>query len=183
MFCVNAGVGLDAATVTWVEDHPRAKRRLRQASFALGAARAGRRSVKIAPQLDVTIGAGAAIRVAALIAACGAPYAFAGSRPVDLLPNAHHDGPLEWMALLDTTPRQAVQIVARALQGAAHMAHPLVVGGLTTDAIRIEARSLVAVQTDGEPLGAARHVEITRGPALHVLSPSAGLRLQVARTL
>lgn len=180
IFCINAGVGVDAATVTWVEEHPYAKRRLRQVSFALGAAGPGRRSVQSAPQLDVTIGDASALRVAALIAACGAPYAFAGSRPFDLLPNVHHDGPLEWMALLEGTSRRAVEVVARAMQGASHMANSQVIGGLTSEAIHIDALSPVPVQTDGEPLGLATRITIARGPTLRVVSPSVTLPLVAA---
>ncbi len=50
VFAVNAGIGLDAATVEWIEARPRTKRRLRQAGFVLGAAIAAGRSSR-APHL------------------------------------------------------------------------------------------------------------------------------------
>ena len=92
IFTINAGVGIDAATVEWIEARPRTKRRLRHAGFALGAA------VAAAP-----LRAGAAparerrrrarpVEAAAVLAACGSPYTYLGPRPLDLVPGAAFDG-------------------------------------------------------------------------------------------
>ena len=59
VFAVNAGVGLDAATVEWIEARPRTKRRLRQAGFVLGAAIAAARSGR-APRLRASADGGRA---------------------------------------------------------------------------------------------------------------------------
>ena len=116
VFCVNAGIGLDAATVAWVERHPNLKRRLRQAAFALATAGAGVRALRRGPALTVQRGAGTeGIRVHSLIAACGAPYAYLGPQPLNLLPHVAWDGRLEWIGLTDRSLLRVLRLIVLGL--------------------------------------------------------------------
>jgi diacylglycerol kinase family enzyme len=167
VFCVNAGVGLDAETVHLVEAHQGLKRALGQAGFVLAAARSfGHRS-----RLIATVDDGDEIELATLVAACGAPYAYLGRRRFDLVPGAAFDGRLEWLGLRRARPHEVAMIVGRALDGARHLGHPALAHGLASRAIEIRAEPPVAVQSDGEPLGRHTVISIRPGPRIHTLTP------------
>jgi diacylglycerol kinase family enzyme len=169
VFCVNAGVGLDAETVHLVEAHQGLKRTLGQAGFVLAAARSfGRRS-----NLRATVDDGGEMELATLVAACGAPYAYLGRRRFDLVPGAAFDGNLEWLGLRRARAHEVAMIVARALDGARHLDHPALAHGWARRAIAIRSEPPVAVQADGEPLGRHTEIEIRPGPGILALAPSA----------
>ena len=172
VFCVNAGIGFDAATVSWVERHPNIKHRLRQGAFAVASFGPGWRALHSGPALTVHhSNAGTGIRAHSLVAACGAPYAYLGPQPLNLLPHAAWDGRLEWVALTDRSPLRAVRLLVRSLTGGGHLAGPGVVGGTTFTPLRIHAQTPFPVQVDGDPFGEFTEVTIAPGGRLRVLSP------------
>ena len=172
VFCVNAGIGLDAATVAWVERHPQIKRRLRQGAFALASLGPGWHALRSGPTLtvhhsDATEG----ILVHSLIAACGAPYAYLGPQPLNLLPHVAWDGRLEWVGLTDRSPIRAIRMVLRGLTNAGHLAGPGVVGGTTRAPLRITAAAPFPVQVDGDPFGEVTEITLAPGGRLRVFAP------------
>lgn len=171
VFAVNAGMGLDAATVEWIEARPRAKRRLRQAGFVLGLAVAVGRS-RGSPHLHVSADGAPAVAGTTVLLACGTPYAYLGARPLDLVPGAAFDGRVAWIELLRTRPDEVVRLVVRAIRG-----RELPVGGRALAAGRV-ARELVVradgpvpVQADGEPLGRHEELRVSPGPVLRAVDP------------
>lgn len=169
-FLINAGVGLDAETVAWIEVRRRLKRHGRQAGFAAGAALAGlpRRG---RPGLRVSSDDGPAQEARALFAACGSPYTYLGSRPLDLAPGAAFDGGLGWLAATRLRPHELGALFARALAGADLRGHPALRHGVARGVLVVSADAPVAVQADGEPLGLHTEIALTRGPVLRLLDP------------
>lgn len=171
VFAINAGLGIDAATVEWIEARPRAKRRLRQAGFALGvavaAARAGR-----APRLRVEATGIDPVEAVAVLVACGTPYTYLGRRPLDLVPGAGFDGRLAWIALTRMRPHELAGLMLRAARGRElPLGGPALVGGSAGDGIVVWSDRPAPVQADGEPLGHHREARITPGPRLLVIDP------------
>jgi len=172
VFCVNAGIGLDAATVAWVERHPNLKRRLRQAAFAFASAGAGARALRHGPALTVQQGRGTeGIHVHSLIAACGAPYAYFGPQPLNLLPHVAWDGRLEWIALTDRSVVRVLRLIVLGLTNAEHLAGPGLVGGTTADSLRVTADRPFPVQVDGDPFGEVSDITLSPGGRLRVYAP------------
>lgn len=171
VFVMNAGVGVDAETVHWVEGHPGLKRRLRQASFILGASRVGVRYARRPPAIDVSVDDEPPLRVAALVATCGSPYTFLGPRPIDLVPGAHFDGPVAWRALTHASISGLSSVLARTVLGQGPREHGALVGGIARRSLVLHATPPTAVQADGEPLGWHPRVTIRPGPLLRVLLP------------
>jgi diacylglycerol kinase family enzyme len=174
-FVMNAGVGVDAEVVHWVEGHPGLKRRLRQMSFVLGAGRVGTRYARHPPELRVSVDGEAPLQVAALVATCGRPYTFLGSRPIDLVPGASFDGTIAWRALVSGGFGDVARVLLASVGGHAERERSTLVGGVAHEGIVIEATPPTGVQADGEPLGWHPRVEITPGPALRVLLPRSPL--------
>lgn len=170
--CVNAGVGIDAATVQWVEDHPVTKRRLRQAAFAAAAVGPGARALVTGPTLYVSVEGTPAVRCSSLLVACGRPYAYVQGTPMDVLPRADWGGRLEWAGVRPGAPAAAVRAVLAGVRGRGPASAPGVLGGLTEGVIRVDANRVVAVQADGEPLGWAYQVDIAPGDTLRVVVPA-----------
>jgi len=171
VFVVNAGVGLDAATVEWIEARPRAKRRLRQAGFALAAAIAFARAHGV-PRLRVTIDDGDPVDCAALLTACGTPYTYLGARPLDLAPGASFDGGLAWVGVKRVRPGELSRLMVRAARGRSlPIGGPALTGGMVARAVAARADGPVPVQADGEPLGRHEQVRITPGPVLRAVAP------------
>lgn len=172
VMCVNAGIGVDAATVRWVEENPHLKHRFKQGAFAAAAVGPGARAFLGRPRLLVSMDDHPPVPVASFLAACGRPYTFVGARRLDLLPRADWDGTLEWLGIARGNPLGAGRAVVGALRGGAHLAAPLVMGGTTRGHVRVESRNPVDVQADGEALGTARAVTIRPGPVLRALVPA-----------
>ncbi len=175
VFTINCGGGLDAATVEWIEARPRAKRRLRHAGFALGAAVAAVRSRRV-PRLSVEVEDGTRVPEAvAVLVACGTPYTYLGARPLDLAPGAAFDGRLAWVALTRTRPHELGRIAVRAVRGRdLSLDGPALRGGRAPAGLVVRSPEPAPVQADGEPLGRHREVRVAPGPALRVLDPLAG---------
>ena len=169
VFCVNAGVGLDAETVHLVEAHQGLKRTLGQAGFILAAAKSFGRRARLATRVD----GGEEMELATVVAACGAPYAYLGRRRLDLVPDAAFDGELEWLGLRRARPHEVAVIAARALDGGRHLEHPALAHGFARDSIEIHSEPEAAVQSDGEPLGRHADIAIRPGPEITTLAPPA----------
>jgi diacylglycerol kinase family enzyme len=172
VFCVNAGIGLDAATVAWVERHPGVKHRLRQGAFALASVGPGLRALRQGPPLTLHLDSGTdGIRVHSLIAACGAPYAYLGPQPLNILPHVAWDGRLEWVGLTNRSLVRVLRLVLLGLTNAEHLAGPGLVGGTTESPLRITADAPFPVQVDGDPFGEVSDITIAPGGRLRVYAP------------
>ena len=171
VFAINCGVGLDAATVEWIEARPRTKRRLRQAGFALGAAVAAVRSRRV-PHLAVEVNGVDGPGAVAVLVACGTPYTYLGRRPLDLVPGAAFDGRLAWVALTRARPHELARLAALALRGRElPLDGPALQGGRAPVGLVIRSPEPAPVQADGEALGRHREVRVTPGPVLRVIDP------------
>ena len=174
VFCVNAGIGIDAAAVAWVERHPNLKHRMRQAAFALAGMGPGVRALRHGAPLSVRRGVDHdGIRIHSLIAACGAPYAYLGPQPLNLLPHVAWDGSLEWVGLTNRSAARVLRLVLLGLTTAEHLAGPGLVGGTTQQTLHITADAPVPVQVDGDPFGDVTEVSLAPGGRLRVHVPSA----------
>ena len=171
IFAINAGVGIDAATVEWIEARPRTKRRLRHAGFAMGAVAATLR-VGREPHLRVSADGAPDLEAVAVLVACGTPYTYLGPRPLDLVPGAAFEGPLAWVALARVRPGEIGGLVLRAVRGQElPLDGPTLRGGAVVAALTVRADSPAPVQADGEVMGRHTEVRISPGPTLLVLDP------------
>lgn len=174
VFAVNAGVGLDAATVEWIEARPRTKRRLRQAGFVLGAGIAAVRTGR-APHLRTVVDGGEVLLARAVLTACGTPYTYLGRRPLELVPGAGFDGRMAWVGITRLHPVELAALGLRAVRG-----RDLPIGSATLAGGPIARELVIAsdvpapVQADGEPLGRHREVRVARGPVLRAIEPRPG---------
>jgi diacylglycerol kinase family enzyme len=173
VFCVNVGVGLDADAVQIVEARPWLKRRLRHLGFGAATVAAAVKAARHPAELVATVDHGPPVALTSLIAACGAPYAFLGPRPLDLVPGADFGDRLRWMGLRSSRLGPVAAAVGGALRGGRHLGRASIVDGWAAEEINIQSAHPVAVQADGEPLGWHTRVRITPGPHLRVLSPPA----------
>lgn len=177
-FLTNAGAGIDAATVEWVEARPRLKRRARRAGFALSAVIAAGRAAR-GPRLRVSHDGGPAIDAVTALVACGSPYTYLGPRALDLVPGAGYDGQLAWIALTRVRPLELSGLMVRALVGGApDVGRAPLHGGRLTGELRVTADRPVPVQADGEPLGHHREMRVTTGDTLTVVDPRGGTGLK-----
>lgn len=172
VFCINAGTGLDADTIHLVEARPWLKTRLRHLGVGGATVVAAVRAARQARTISVVIDGAAPQELATLLVACGAPYAYLGSRPLDLVPGAMFDGRLRWVGFRSSGFTQAARAVGGALRGGRHIGRETVIDGWATRAIVISSDRPVAVQADGEPLGWHTHVRMSPGPVLRVLVPA-----------
>ena len=171
VFAINAGVGIDAATVEWIEARPRTKRRLRRAGFALGAVAATLRAGR-EPHLWTSADGAPAFEAAAVLAACGSPYTYLGPRPLDLVPGAAFEGPLAWVALARVRPGEVGALLMRALAGRElPLDGPTLRGGAVSVDLVVRCERPAPVQADGEVLGRHHELRISRGPTLRALDP------------
>jgi diacylglycerol kinase family enzyme len=178
VFTINAGMGIDAATVEWIEARPRTKRRLRQAGFALGAliaaARAGR-----APRLRVSGEGITPVDAVAVLVACGTPYTYLGRRPLDLVPGAAFEGALAWVALTRMRPHELAGLMGRAARGRdLPLGGPALWGGGAAAEILVRSDAPSPVQADGEVLGRHTEMRVAPGPRLRVVDPRPGTGLK-----
>jgi diacylglycerol kinase family enzyme len=174
VFCVNAGLGIDAEVVHGVETRPRLKRRLGQAAYAAISVDALARAARRAPVLRVTVDARAPVVVRSLVVVCASPYAWLGPRPLDLVPGPAHEGRLAWLGLLRARPTEIVRLGVRIVRGGAHLDHPALVHGRAERSIAVDAEPPVLVQADGEPLGWHSEAWLGPGPTVIALRPAVG---------
>lgn len=169
VFCVNAGIGLDADAVHLVEARPWLKTRLRHAGFAGATLLAAIHAARHAPDLSVRVDRGDAQTMKSLIVACGAPYAYLGRRALDLAPDADFGDRLRWMGLRSARLTTVAGAVTGALRGGRHLSMRSVAAGWALDDVTAAAAAPAAVQADGEPLGWHTNVRMSHGPALRTL--------------
>ena len=171
VFVINAGMGLDAATVEWIESRPGLKRRLRWLGFALAAA-VVTTGTRRAPRLAAWADDGPQVDALAALVACGSPYTYTGPRPLDLVPGASFDGTLAWLGITRARPHELARLAALAALG-----RPLpvgrepLVGGPVARTLAVRAESPAWVQADGEVLGRHELLEVGPGPVLRILDP------------
>ncbi len=178
VFCVNAGVGLDAETIHRVEAHPWIKTRFRNAGVAVATLQTVHSTRN--EQVTVTADGNEPMAVTSLVVVCGSPYAFLGPRALDLAPEANFDGRLRWFGFPSVSWGALAGAFGGAIRGGRHIGRRDFVDGWATRSIIVEARRPVAVQADGEPLGWHTFVRITPGPTLRVLVPSTSMDAQPA---
>ena len=171
VFCVNVGVGIDADAVQIVEARPWLKRRLRHAGFGVATVAAAVRGARNPSSLVATVDGGDPMALTSLIAACAAPYAYFGPRPLDLVPGADFGDRLRWLGLRSSSLRPVAGVIGGALRGGRHLGQRMVIDGWAATEIRVESDHPTAVQADGEPLGWHTRIRITPGPHLRVLRP------------
>lgn len=168
-FCINAGFGIDAETVQIIESRPWIKRRFRHAGFGLvallGAFRASRPAGTVAT-ID-----GVEHAFASFMVVTGSPYAYVGSRPLDVAPGAQFDGRLRWVGINRHRPDVLASVVTGAIHAdGRHLRSRGVHNGWATS-ITIASERPIAFQSDGEALGSHREVTISVGPQLTVIAP------------
>jgi diacylglycerol kinase family enzyme len=169
--CLNAGVGMDADVVAEVERHPLAKRTFGQGAFAVAAARAFEHTARRGGVLSVRSDDGEPVTVHSISLAIGGPYAYLGAVPLDLVPGAHFDGHLHWLALSRGGRRDIARVAVGAFASARHVRDSAVVSGVAHEGLTISAAEPVAVQVDGEPLGEHREVRLAPAGLLRALCP------------
>ena len=180
VFAIYAGMGIDAATVEWIEARPRTKRRLRHAGFALGAVAAALRAGK-EPRLWSSADGGDALEGAAVLVACGRPYTYLGPRPLDLVPGAAFEGPLAWVSLARVRPGELSRLVLRAVRGRElPIGGSTLRGGVVAVDLVVRAERPAPVQADGEVLGRHADLRIAPGPTLRALDPRGATGLKSA---
>jgi len=172
VFMMNAGVGIDAETVHWVEGHTGLKRRLRQGSFILGAWRVGVRYARRPPRIDIAVDGADPVTAATVVATCGRPYTFLGTRPLDLVPGAAFDGAIAWRALTRASVNEIARVAISSAAGRDPGSDSALIGGVALRSLTMTADPVTAVQTDGEPLGWHSRIELRPGPSIRVLLPS-----------
>ena len=168
LMCFNAGIGIDADTVAWVEARQGVKRRLGHAAFAAGAVLESVRAARD-PHVIRIDGVDATFRSVAL--ALGSPYAWWGRRPLDLIPSAGLEGGLHWIGLRTTRVDRVAAVVLGALAGGRHTGLESVAGGMEEARLRLTSAQPVHAQVDGEPLGRHLAVEFRAGGPLRALTP------------
>ncbi|HJZ61363.1 MAG TPA: diacylglycerol kinase family protein [Miltoncostaeaceae bacterium] len=171
VFCVNAGIGLDAETVHLVEARPALKRALRQGGFALATVAATGRTARHPNRLAVSVDGEGPQWLVSLAAACGRPYAYLGRRPLDLVPGAGFDGTLAWTGLRTARATTVARVVGGALAGGRHIDSPAVAHGVAARSILVRAEHPAPLQADGEALGWHSGVLLAPGPTLATLAP------------
>ena len=177
VFCVNAGVGTDAETVHLVEARPWIKTRFRNVGVGAAAVVTAARGARTPPALSVTVDGAPPFDAAAVIAACGAPFAFFRNRPLDLVPGADFGDRLRWIAVHTSRLASVAAVGVGALRGGRHLDRPDVTDGWAAHAVAVEATHPTALQADGEPLGWHTSVVFSPGPTLRTLVPSAGAQV------
>ncbi|MDH3226095.1 MAG: diacylglycerol kinase family protein [Thermoleophilia bacterium] len=171
--CLNAGVGIDGEAVAEVERRPKAKRTLGQGAFAVAAARAVERTARRGSVLRVSSDGAEPVHAASISVAIGGPYAYFGALPLDLIPGADFDGRLHWLALSRARRRDIARVAAGAFASGRHARDAAVVRGVAQTSLTITTDEAVAVQADGEPVGAHREIRFAPAGMLRVLSPRA----------
>jgi len=171
VFCVNAGTGIDAETIHLVEARPWLKTKFRQLGVGGAAVIAAARAARHNHVITVAIDDDAPRRLATLLVACGAPFAYLGSRELDLVPGAAFDGRLRWVGLRSSGLTQVGRVAVGALRGGRHLGQNHVVDGWAMQQIVVTSDRPVALQTDGEPLGWHTRVRLSPGPVLRTLVP------------
>jgi diacylglycerol kinase family enzyme len=171
VFCINAGTGIDAETIHLVEARPWLKTKFRHLGVGGATVISAARAARDANVITVAIDDDASRQFATLLVACGAPFAYVGSRELDLVPGAAFDGRLRWVALRSSGFTRVGRVAVGALRGGRHLGQKHVIDGWAMHQIVVTSDRPVALQADGEPLGWHTHVRLSPGPVLRTLVP------------
>jgi diacylglycerol kinase family enzyme len=171
VFCINAGTGIDAETIHLVEARPWLKTKFRHLGVGGATVISAARAARDANVITVAIDDDASRQFATLLVACGAPFAYVGSRELDLVPGAAFDGRLRWVALWSSGFTHVGRVAVGALRGGRHLGQKHVIDGWAMHQIVVTSDRPVALQADGEPLGWHTHVRLSPGPVLRTLVP------------
>ncbi len=170
LFTFAAGLGFDGAVVRRVEDHPRRKRRLRQAAYVLGALSEWRTGPHAHGVLRVEVGGVTTGPLALALVGNTSPWTVIGPVPVVVHPGASFDRGLDLLTVDPTGLGGLAAIVAGAVAGGRHLALPGVVHRPDLEAFTVRADVPMPLQVDGDPLGEATEVAFVAVPrALDVL--------------
>ena len=172
VFCINAGTGIDAETIHLVEARPWLKTKFRQLGVGGATVITAARAARHTSVITVAIDDDALRQFTTLLVACGAPFAYLGSRQLDLVPGAAFDGRLRWVGLLSSGFTHFGRVVVGALRGGRHLGQKDVIDGWATQQIVVTSDRPVALQADGEPLGWHTRVRMSPGPVLRTLIPA-----------
>ena len=162
-FLTNAGVGIDAATVEWVEARPRVKRRARHVGFALAAVVAAGGAIR-GPRLRVSHDGDPAVDAITALVACGEPVHV--PRPPRARPGPGGGRPRTARLVRTDTrpPDRARRPHGQALAGGTpDVGRAPLHGGPLTGELLVSADRPAPVQADGEPLGRHREARFTAG--------------------
>ena len=168
-----AGFGYDAEVVREVEEHPRMKRHLGQASFLIH----GWRVRQAAQQARITIQAGPArpahrqqkqpprAEVGGAAVVCAAdPYTYLGPFAARLCPEATLERGLDCTALSDLELTTLTQVMRKALGGRDVRDLPQVRGWHDRAWDELEANAEVDLHVDGDPIGRSRRLRVEHHP-------------------
>lgn len=169
-FVMNAGAGLDAEAVTFVEGHAWLKHHLRHLGYAMAVTVAERRLAR-GSGFDIRVNGGAPVHVGTAVVACGAPFAYLGLRALDLVPGARHDGGLAWLAIERVRAVTVAVAVMGATRGGRHVMRADMFHGVGAREIALTSETAFSLQADGEPLGRHHQAVFSTGPRLRVLRP------------
>jgi diacylglycerol kinase family enzyme len=158
-FTFSAGVGLDAAVVERVEEHPRLKARFRQWYWA-GAAVGTFTSQYLVrpPQLEIEV-AGETVRGVTVIVQNGDPYTYFSRRPIRVADGARlDDGTLGAVVLKRARPLDLATVGARLLLDGPRVVdhrHVAAFPGVDGLVVRSADGRPVPIEVDGDFIGAA----------------------------
>jgi diacylglycerol kinase family enzyme len=172
VFCINAGTGIDAETIHLVEARPWLKTRFRHLGVGGATVIAAARAARNTDVITVAVDDDGPRRLATLLVACGAPFAYVGSRELDLVPGAAFDGRLRWVGLGSSGFTHVSRMAVGALRGGRHLGQKHVIDGWAMRQIVVTSERPVALQADGEPLGWHTRVRLSPGPVLRTLVPT-----------
>lgn len=169
---LNAGVGIDAETVRWVEDHPTIKRHLRHVAYVAAASAAARSLAQHPLTLSISSDGVPVGPASSLMVALGRPYTYMGRRPVDILPPVDFDGDLAWLAMRATRKREFARIGAGIIVTAGSIPGESALLGTAHHEILITSDIDAALQVDGEAIGRYRQIRVGQGGAITILDPA-----------
>jgi diacylglycerol kinase family enzyme len=164
-----AGFGYDAEVVREVEDHPRMKRWLGQASFIIHGygARMRMRDTSIRIEAGAARPAGRreeapiATEVAGAAVICKAdPYTFLGPLSSRMCPEATLERGLDCTALTDLSLRGMLSVMGTALTSRGVRNLPHVTGWHDRAWFDLYTDRPLAVHTDGDPAGSTQHLHV-----------------------
>jgi diacylglycerol kinase family enzyme len=169
-FLFSSGVGLDAAVVRRVEEHPRLKARLRHWYFASAAVATFAAEYLVRPPRLEVRADGRTLRAITAIVQNGDPYTYFRSRPVRVAEGAElDDGTLGAVVLERARPLDLATLGARLLlEGPRVVDHRRVTALEGLDGLRVRSADArpVPIEIDGDFLGTAEE-------ALYGLAPGA----------
>ena len=176
-FVSSGGVGLDADTTRWVDDHPRLKAHAGPFSFSIVGARSFYLTYAGRPPCLIVEAGGERIEGVSAIAQNSDPYTYFNSRPIRVCEGERLESGFFSMAVLRRARRRDAPFLARKLLSGRVSAtdHHQVVGLCELDHARVTAADphdgRLPVQVDGDYIGDFAELDFSvRRGALAVVS-------------